>query len=221
MMPSRILRPLGARGSSRPNRALSTAFEIVSIFPPPPLERLNTFAEGERYSCGTIAMVSTAPNIRTIDHRHCVASWDRVLILLWRREATVEAVQSLLRVGRVFITENAGHLGSILSVIESQSPPPADSVRRQISVCYRELGPGMRYNIVVAEGGGFRAAIVRGVGLTVSAFAPSLLPFKFASSVDEAAAIIAPGLSPKAGGAAALKTAVISVRMKLDERAPL
>jgi hypothetical protein len=76
----------------------------------------------------------------------------------------------------------------------------------------------MRHQIFVAEGSGFRSALVRGVGLTVSTFAPSLLPFKFASSVDEAAVIIASQLSPKAGGAEGLKTAVAGLRVQLDAR---
>jgi hypothetical protein len=161
--------------------------------------------------------VSTPPDVRSIDHDHCIAAWDRVLIQVWRGEATLEAAQSLLKIGKVFLTQHPGYPCNSLSIVESRSPPPNDKVRQLLSACYRELAPGMRHQIFVAEGSGFRAALVRGVGLTVSTFAPSLLPFKFAASVDEAAITIAPGLSVKAGGADGLRSAVAGLRVKLDQ----
>lgn len=159
------------------------------------------------------------PRIRSIDRNHCVATWDRVLIQVWRGEATLEAAQELLQLGRAFLLENRDQGCCSLSIVESRSPPPTEKVRPILSACYRELAPGMRHQIFVAEGSGFRSALVRGVGLTVSTFAPSLLPFKFAASVDEAAATIAPQLTPKAGGAEGLKAVVASLRVHLDERA--
>jgi hypothetical protein len=84
---------------------------------------------------------------------------------------------------------------------------------------YRELAPGMRHQLFVAEGSGFRAAIVRGVGLAVSALAPSLLPFKFASSAEDAANTIAPCLSIYAGGAGGILEALAVLRARLDEQA--
>jgi hypothetical protein len=93
-------------------------------------------------------------------------------------------------------------------------------VRKELSAFFKELAPQMRHQLFVGEGSGFRAALVRGVGLAVSTIAPSLLPFKFAGSLDEAAVIIAPQLSPKAGGAEGLKAAVAFLRHKLDERVP-
>ena len=51
----------------------------------------------------------------------------------------------------------------------------------------------------------------------MSTLAPSLLPFKFASSLDEAAITIGRDLSPAAGGAEALKTTVAGLRRALDE----
>jgi hypothetical protein len=161
----------------------------------------------------------TPPNIRSIDKNHCVATWDRVLIQVWRGEATLEAAQELLKLGRAFLAEHPGSPCNSLSIVESRSPPPADKVRAVLSACYRELAPGMQHQFFVAEGSGFRSALVRGVGLTVSTFAPSLLPFKFSSSVDEASLIIAATLSPKSGGAEGLKAAVASLRVKLDQGA--
>jgi hypothetical protein len=160
------------------------------------------------------------PNVRGIDKDHCFATWERVLIQIWRGEATVEAAQELLKLSKVFLTENGGQLGNSLSIVESRSPPPTDKVRPILSACYRELAPSTRNQIFVAEGSGFRSALIRGVGLAVSTFAPSLLPFKFAASVDEAALTIASSLPPRSGGAEGLKQAITGLRTKLDDFAP-
>jgi hypothetical protein len=160
------------------------------------------------------------PNVRGIDQNHCFAIWERVLIQIWRGEATLEAAQELLKLSKVFLTENAGQLGNSLSIVESRSPPPSDKVRPVLSACYRELAPATRNQIFVAEGSGFRSALIRGVGLTVSTFAPSLLPFKFAASVDEAAITIAPSLPPRSGGAEGLKLTITKLRARLDDLAP-
>lgn len=156
------------------------------------------------------------PRIRTLDRNHAVATWDRVLLQVWRGDVTPQAVQQLLDVGNELIRQHPGHRCSSLSVVESASPPPNERVRPLLSSCYRELAPGMRLQLFVAEGSGFRAAIVRGVGLAVSTFAPSLLPFKFASSIREAAVAIGPQLSERAGGPDALVAAVSQVRAQLD-----
>jgi hypothetical protein len=158
--------------------------------------------------------------IRGIDENHCFATWERVLIQIWRGEATLEAAQELLKISRAFLSEISGQSGNSLSIVESRSPPPTDKVRPVLTACYRELAPATRNQIFVAEGSGFRSALIRGVGLTVSTFAPSLLPFKFAASVDEAAITIAPSLSPKSGGAEGLKQTIGSLRVKLDELSP-
>lgn len=142
------------------------------------------------------------------------------MIQIWRGEATLDAAQELLKLTKVFLAENAGQIGNSLSIVESRSPPPTDKVRPVLSACYRELAPSTRNQIFVAEGSGFRSALIRGVGLTVSTFAPSLLPFKFAASVDEAALAIAPSLPPRSGGTEALKQTIIRLRTKLDEFGP-
>jgi hypothetical protein len=156
------------------------------------------------------------PTIHDIDQQHGVATFDRLLLQVWRGECTARALTGLGEVGRALLARHAGRTCCSLSVIESRSPPPGERVRPLLSAVYRELAPGMRHQLFVAEGSGFRAALVRGVGLAVSALAPSLLPFKFAGSVEEAAQIIAPDLSPEAGGVAGIIAALAVLRGKLD-----
>ena len=140
-----------------------------------------------------------------------------MLIQVWRGEVTPESVQGLLEAGRGLIRRHPHELCSSLSVIERSSPAPNDRIRPLLSACYRELSVRMPLQLFVAEGSGFRAALIRGVGVAVSTFAPSLLPFKFASSVSEAATTIAPQLSRQAGGKEALVAAVAELRAQLDQ----
>lgn len=156
--------------------------------------------------------------VRTLDKDHCVATWDRVLIQVWRYEATAKAIADLARVARSFIAEARVSVSSI-AVVERTSPPPSDVVRTDLSNFYREFAPKMNTAIVVAEGSGFRAAIVRGVGITLSTLAPGKLPFKFVGSVIQATGLIAPYLSAQAGGADNLQRAIDGVRVEIDRSA--
>lgn len=159
-----------------------------------------------------------APQVRDIDRNHVIATWDCVLLQLWRGEATTGAMQRLGEAGRALVAAHPGRDCCSLSIIEASSPPPSEEVRPLLAAVYRELGPSMRHQLFVAEGSGFRAAIVRGVGLAVSALAPSLLPFKFASSIEDAAETLRPTLSARSGGARALLEAVSLLRDRLDEQ---
>jgi len=164
--------------------------------------------------------MTATPVVRHLDPNVALAVFDRVLLQLWRGEATPQAVQRLHEMGKELVARHEGVVCSSLSVVESTSPPPNDRVRPLLTACYRELAPHLVHQLFVAEGSGFRVALVRGVGLAVSALAPSFLPFKFASSVAEAASTIAPTLSAQAGGAPALSRAVELLRERLSERAP-
>jgi hypothetical protein len=166
--------------------------------------------------------VSTAqgaqPVVHSIDEAHCFATWDRVLIQMWEGEARLEAAEELLQVAQRFVANGRDEPLNCLSIVGSQSPAPNDKVRAQLATCYRYLAPCVVQQIWVAEGSGFRAALVRGVGLTVSTLAPSFLPLKFAGSLDEAAPMIAPHLSAGSGGPEMLKSAVETVRRLINQQ---
>ena len=133
---------------------------------------------------------------------------------IWRLEVTPEAVESLTKIGRAFVYDSKDPVSS-LAIVESTSPPPSDKLRGALSTFYRDLAPRMKEQIMVAEGSGFRAALVRSVGLALSAISPNSLPFKFVGGVDEAAALIRPHLSPGAGGIEGLQRAIKDLRGKM------
>jgi hypothetical protein len=150
-------------------------------------------------------------SVRVIDKDHCVAVWDRVLVQVWHFATTGSAVAQLDAVARAYITQIKSPISSI-AIVERTSPPPGDEVRTLLSRFYRELAPQMSQQIVVADGGGFRGAIVRAVGLTLSTLSPGTLPFRFVGSVQEATTLVAPHLSVAAGGEKALRRVVDGVR---------
>ncbi len=151
-----------------------------------------------------------------MDRDHCIATWDRVLIQVWHYATTAEAVARLNGLAQGLIAEARAPISSI-AVVERTSPPPEDTVRTSLAKFYRDLAPQMKEQVVVAEGGGFRGAIVRAVGVTLSTLAPRALPFKFVGSVSEATTLVAPHLSRSAGGEKALFAVIDGLRA--DSRA--
>jgi hypothetical protein len=137
-----------------------------------------------------------------------------VLIIIWRGQVTVEGLGLLIKLGAEFCEAREGPL-ACLTIVEARSPPPNDTVRRQYAAFHRALSVRVPLQIVVAEGSVFRAALVRSVGLALSTFSPKTLPFKFVTTLDEAAALIERQLPSSVGGPADLKHAVSSLRSKL------
>ena len=134
-------------------------------------------------------------------------------MVIWRREVTLEGVAELRKIGNNF-TQSMKLPCCCLTIVQSTSPPPSDKVRGPYAAFHREIAPSMKEQIVVAEGSGFRSALVRSIGVALSTISPKSLPFKFASGLEEAAVIIQPHLSPAAGGAEGLKRALSEVRAR-------
>ena len=162
----------------------------------------------------SLAQDRIAPQICALEASHCFAIYDRVLLTIWRLEVTAEAVTDMRRIGKRLVADARGPV-CILSVIEQTSPAPGEKLRAAISAFYRELASSTKQQIILPEGSGFRVAMVRSVGVALSAIARGSLPFKFVSSVEEAAALISPHLSPSAGGAAGLLSAIDNVRAQM------
>ncbi|RYZ10313.1 MAG: hypothetical protein EOO73_01695 [Myxococcales bacterium] len=150
--------------------------------------------------------------IQSSHPQHCFATWDRVLINLWRGDMELEAATHLQSVVDRFVRTNDGQSLAALSIIASTAPAPPERVRVRLASAYRSLEAAGVRHVWVAEGGSSRSALMLSVGLTLSA-APALpLQLKFAASVHEAAEMIAPCLSRASGRATVLKSIVEQVR---------
>jgi hypothetical protein len=132
--------------------------------------------------------------IRTRDENHLVATWDRVLLAIWHLHPLADAIAALNRTAVAFLEERSTP-SSMVMIIEPQSPTPGHDGRAELVRLTKDIIPRMATGIVVAEGGGFRTATVRSVATALTVLAPHKVPLKFAGTVDEAAALVAPHLS--------------------------
>jgi hypothetical protein len=104
-----------------------------------------------------------------------------------------------------------------LFIVEPTSPPPEDTPRTQFAKFSRDIVKRMSLAVIVSEGGGFRAAIVRGVGVTLTTMLPHRASFKFVNDVKVAADLLEPYLAPRSGGAQELLLTVEQLRGRLDQ----
>lgn len=148
--------------------------------------------------------------IITRNRDHSLATWGPVVIDVWHgpvtpaeHRKTADACEHVA----------ASHpQGFFISVVERDSPPPDEAARTALAKWSRDTVPKLAASAIVAAGGGFRAAMVRGVGVALTALMPHRVPFKFFGTVEEACYYIAQKLPPEAGGAAALREAVENLR---------
>ena len=152
-------------------------------------------------------------NVWKRDSDHCIVTWEHVLIQVWRYTPTRQAVLELEQIAAAFIAaQQSGRISSI-GVVEPTSPSPNRHARAQFGRFFRAIAPHVDESIVVPLGGGLRGAVIRGVGVGLSSMTPGGLSFRFAGTVAQAAQLVAPYLSPEAGGAAALESAIEQARV--------
>lgn len=149
------------------------------------------------------------------DSDHFVAIWQDTVISVFRGAATLLHVLTISNACKALLAERRGDI-TYLSVIERSSPPPTDTVRRELAVWSSDVVTKLAVAVMVAEGGGFKNALVRGVGVALTLLAPHKVPFKFTSTVEEGAALVAPFLPAQAGGARELALAVAEARQRWE-----
>jgi hypothetical protein len=145
------------------------------------------------------------------DPDYCLAIWHQTVVSIFRGPASTEHVASISKQCRALLDSGSRSV-TYLSVIERSSPAPSEPVRRELAHWSRDVVAKLSAAVIVAEGGGFKNAIVRGVGIALTVLAPHKVPFKFASTVAEASELIAGFIPDNAGGMAELTRAVNEVR---------
>jgi len=149
--------------------------------------------------------------VREQDRDYCVATWQRTVFAIFRGEATLANVGNISKVCAAELAAGPGPV-TYLGVIERSSPAPSDLVRKELANWSRDVVSRMACAVMVAEGGGFKNALVRGVGVALTVLAPHRVPFKFASTVDEATSLLDKHLPAGSGGAHELARVVAEVR---------
>jgi hypothetical protein len=150
----------------------------------------------------------------------CIASWENVLLEIWRYAPNAFLVIEKNRITREFVAKSRARACS-LSIIEPTSPPPDERARAQLAKFSSEIVPTLAVAIIVAEGGGFRAALIRGVGTALTVLLPHRVPFKFVTSVQQGIDLVLPYLSSGSKGAPGLRLAIDEVRAQLSPSVPL
>ncbi len=151
--------------------------------------------------------------VREQDREYCVATWQRTVFAVFRGEATLANIGTISKVCLAELTAGGGPV-TYMGVIERSSPAPSELVRKELAKWSRDIVPRMACAVMVAEGGGFKNALVRGVGVALTVLAPHKVPFKFASTVEEAAGLLDRHLATGSGGAAELMRVIAEVRAR-------
>lgn len=154
------------------------------------------------------------PIIHQVDADHTIATWDRVLIQIWRGSPTNPMIVEMAAITRQLIGRTQPDKICSISIVEPTSPPPKDETRRQLAAFFKDITPHSAELLIVNVGGGFRAALIRGVGLALSTLSPKSLPFRFVDSIPTAVELVSRHLSPLAGGPKALDEALQFARTK-------
>lgn len=128
------------------------------------------------------------------DAAHCVARRGRTIIVVWRGETTTMAIQGIRAACEALLSSAEGP-ATYIAVLERSSPAPSEAVRRVLARWSREVVPQFACAVMVAEGGGFRAALVRGVGVALTALLPHRVPFVFTGTAAEGVERLAPFLA--------------------------
>ena len=147
------------------------------------------------------------------DSDHLTAVWHETVVTVFRGPATLQAVLNIGRTCEGLLAAARGPV-TYLSVIERSSPAPTETVRRELATWSRDVVTRLALAVIVAEGGGFKNALVRGVGVALTVLLPHKVPFKFVNSVPEGASLLAPFLPENAGGPVALSAVIDAARQR-------
>lgn len=153
-------------------------------------------------------------DIRVADDAHVVATWGRTFIQIWRGAPSGKTSANVNRLALEFLAAG-GVPATSLFIVEARSPSPDDETRRNFAAFSRDIVSEMKLAVIVSEGGGFRGALVRAVGVALTTIVPHRSNFKFVNDVEAAAQLLGPHLAPGSGGPPALVRVAEEVRSKI------
>jgi len=161
-------------------------------------------------------LVQLQVDVRVVDDVHVVATWGRTFIQIWRGAPTGTTSARVNRMAAEFVAASAFPATSLF-IVEARSPSPDDETRRNFAAFSRDIVSQMELAVIVSEGGAFRGALVRAVGVALTTILPHRSNFKFVNDVETAAQLLAPYLMTGSGGPPALMRVAEEVRSKIGE----
>jgi hypothetical protein len=150
--------------------------------------------------------------IRDSTKDHIIGAWERVAVVVFREETTIEGVRNLTAVCDDLARQHPEGI-FLLTIVAPNAPMPPSVVRSAVAAFLAARAGQLIASAVVYEGAGFRAAAVRSVVTGVSMVSKPPYPHKVFSSVAAAARWFA-GMSPIARiwGGDAIVAAVTEMR---------
>jgi hypothetical protein len=127
-----------------------------------------------------------APQIEFVDEDHCIATWQDVLISIWRRNPSAERLEKLRQFSQRFTRRSRTPISAIV-VVEANCPVPDEAGRQHSIEFIRDLGnSGARGIVLVFEGSGFLAAASRAVMIGLMTGAHFAIPYKVVGTLTGA-----------------------------------
>jgi len=131
--------------------------------------------------------------VRGADDAHAIGIWNTTLIQIWRGAVNLQSAQHANEVAMQLIASCTAAPTS-LYIVEPTSPPPPLASRAPLATFSRDISAQMALSVIVAEGGGFRSAGVRAVGVALTTLLPHRISFEFETTVEAAAQRFEPHL---------------------------
>ena len=154
--------------------------------------------------------------LKVVTADYCMGTRNGVLILIWRQETTIDGVEAVRREIELLGRAHPKGIG-LLTIVEQAAPMPSSQARNGLARTLADFGKVINHSAVVFEGGGFRAAAIRGVvtGLTLLARPP--FPHKVFATLEDGASSLAGGLTVDGweGDAEQLTNAVRDLRVRM------
>jgi hypothetical protein len=114
-----------------------------------------------------------------------VATWKNVVLLVWRRETSVDGVRAAQKVFGALADVCASGV-FLATIVEENAPAPSADARKELARFLTSCSGRMILSAVVHEGAGFRAAMVRSVVTGLALVAKLPYPHKVFATVTEA-----------------------------------
>lgn len=121
------------------------------------------------------------------DEHVTLASWRDLVVIIWKGETRVEAIERSEEQLALLAPRFPGGLW-MLTIVEEQAPAPAADARQALSGLLARAAPFVRCSSVVFEGSSFRASLVRSVVSTLVLLSRIRFPHRVFGTLEQAVA---------------------------------
>lgn len=140
-------------------------------------------------------MIDSEPTLLQRDAVWTCATWQGLIVLVWRGEATADRAALNVRFLREFAVARPGGFG-IVVVLEDAAIPPDERVKKMMAEAMRQLGPRIHGAAYFVPLQGFKGSLLRSVITGLSLVAREPYPTQAFSRLPDAARWLCGRLPP-------------------------